>query len=37
LITQQIKYGNDDVLAQILSNVTEEQKMLTGFANKLKQ
>lgn len=35
LIAQKVKYGNQDLLNQVLADVTEEQKMLQGFAAKL--
>ncbi len=35
LIAQYVKFGNQELLAEMLNRVSEEQKMLMGFGNKL--
>lgn len=35
LIAQRVKYGNQDLLTQVITDVNDEQKMLLGFINKL--
>lgn len=35
LIAQRVNYGDKQLLEQVLSDLTDEQKMLMGFANKL--
>jgi len=36
LIAKHLKYGNLDILAEVLKQLAEEEKMLTAFANTLK-
>lgn len=37
LISQRVNFGDPELLKQTLIDVTDEQKMLMGFGNKLNQ
>ena len=37
LIAQRVNYGDQELMTQVISEINDEQKMLMGFAKKLKQ
>lgn len=37
LISQRVNFGDPELLKQTLADITDEQKMLRGFGNKLNQ